>query len=104
MHNSRLRHRPLHMIYDNKFINYGVQSLLSSIKDVFGWCAPLVLHVPYKIDGATYLICCMSTWGDTPTILNYKTFDFLTLSLITYLIQKIYVNIVKFKLFLKNFY
>jgi hypothetical protein len=36
------------------------------------------------------------------SIINYSLFDFFTLILTTHLIQKIYINIVKFKLFLKK--
>ena len=39
----------------------------------------------------------------TPSMPNYKTFDFLILSLTIRLIQKIYTKIVKFKSLLKNF-
>ena len=40
----------------------------------------------------------------TLSVPKYNSFDFLTSSLISHLIQKTYANIVKFKLFLKNFY
>ena len=40
----------------------------------------------------------------TPSVPNYRSFDFLILSLTTHFIQKIYANIVKFKPFFKNLY
>jgi hypothetical protein len=48
--------------------------------------------------------CFVRTFLRVPSVLNCKKFDFLTLNLITHFIQKICVNIVKFKSFLKNFY